>query len=725
MWLWVNKFVKKDHCPEFKKDKLKNPITKRKIKEEGPVQKWFKDACSGKSKSKVVVPEKKTYGLRKRINNLSEFVKEQGPVGLEELVNRILAYQTGRFTKDLKIAFTKGYKGAVNNELQEVIIDFGSRKFRISTTGPISKRLQRLSVGEGFREEDIEGTEVSQKNFCSTKNVKALPNRKKFEAQPHQLKAVEFMASNPNARLLLEHGLGSGKTCTSAMVIDSYLRRYPDNLVYFFSPGNLRSNFIAEYCSFCPVDRRIDPTNNDYNNFRFFSLDDGTLKKKLPRRFEDCLVVVDEAQSLIGSIKTGENPPTHDEMDNMEGLKSLSVLYAKLTRDYSSIKLLMLSGTPMPDTLEQHYNCLRLLKPEDMRSVSYEGFLNMFYSDDLGRFVPKQESLEMVTDLYSNCISFYKTSQTDVARVLTTYEEINLEVEDPLAEIILQAMSSEQRYQVIPLEGMIKMYIKSGMSPASAAKFAVFMKSRAVRRAKSCGLSNIVYPSQLERMQTRQMEGTDGDNDEEIEKEEREEEEQKGLTEDDEVLRDFKDNMELFFETFCPKLGKLMENLENDNVCPGKQIIYCPFKVRHGVNLISKILKVMGISNVVYSGDVTQGAREKILRKYNDVSNDLGQKTKVFLFTDAAAEGISLMSVRGVHLINEDIYASHMRQVVGRAVRYLSHARLPEEDREVTVFRYRLYVDGVSSDEDNEGAGVAREQRIKYLESMVHTTWSI
>lgn len=721
MWWWVNKFAKREHCSKFKKDKLKNPITNRKITEGGPVQKWFKDVCSAKAAPvKKDGGERKGYGLRKRINNLSEFVKEQGPVGLEELIRRIMEYQNGKFVKDLKIAFTKGYKGAVSNELQEVIIDLGSRRFRISTTGPLSKKLQRLSVG-GVDEEEVIGAEVSQKNFCSTKNVKALPRRKKFEAQPHQLKAVEFM-TRPNARLLLEHGLGSGKTCTSAMVIDSYLRKHPNNLVYFFSPGNLRSNFIAEYCSFCPVDRRIDPENEDYKNFRFFSLDDGTLKKKLPKAFTDCLVVVDEAQSLIGSIRSGENPPAYDETNDMSGVKNLPVLFSKLIRGYSQVKLLMLSGTPMPDTLEQHYNCLKLLKPEDMSKISYEGFLGMFTVDATGNhYVPLPERAEDVKSLYSNCISYYKTSQADVARVYTTYEDIDLEDGDPLAGIIMGAIDSEAMYRVIPLESLIRTYTKRGMSAKKAAQLALFVKARAARRARSCGLSNIVYPNQLERYRGEQEEEEGGVNEEDDEEDEIKEKK----VDDEEIMADFEDNMDLFFETFCPKLGRLVKNLENEEVCPGKQIIYCPFKVRHGVNIISKILTVRGISNVIYSGDVTQTAREKILREYNDVSNDLGERTKVFLFTDAAAEGISLLSVRGVHLVNEDIYASHMRQVIGRAVRYLSHSRLPVDDRDVTVFRYRLYVKGISSDQENETAGIVREQKIKELEKMIHTTWTI
>lgn len=708
MWKWSSKFSKETDCPKFEKDDLKNPVTNRTIKKGGVVQKWFKKNCRPEGSSK-----RRSGGSV----NFSDFVRSQKSLSLDKLIDKVIEYQDGKFVKDLVIAFTRGYKGAMKNELQEVIIDLGYKKFRISRTGPISKKLQNLANNQ-IDSNDVEGADVSQKNFCSTKNIKALPKKRKFEAQPHQVKAVKFMEA-PDARLLLEHGLGSGKTCSSAMVIDSYLRSNPNNLVHFFSPGNLRSNFISEYCSFCPVDRRIDPQNDDYKNFRFYSLDDGTLKKKLPRRFDNCLVVVDEAQSLIGALKSGENPPTHDEMnDSMQGVKNLPVLFNRLVNDFGRMKLLMLSGTPMPDTLDQHYNCLRLLKPNVMDKISYESFLGMFTLDESNRYVPVPEREEFIGDLYSNCISYYKTNQNDVARVYNTVEEVVLEPEDPLADIISSAIEFEDKMRVIPLESMVKSYMKGGMSRLKASQLALFVKSRAARRSKTCGLSNIIYPDILENHQNQE--------EDELEEEEKiVENQEEAKTSDDLLLEEFKGNMDLFFETFCPKLGRLIKNIEDEEMCPGKQIIYCPFKIRHGVNIISKILTSRGISNVVYSGDVSQPVREKILREYNDESNDTGEKTKVFLFTDAAAEGISLLSIRGVHLVNEDIYASHMRQVIGRAVRYLSHSRLPEDDRDVTVFRYRLVVNGISSDQENENAGINREQKIKYLERKIHTTWTI
>jgi hypothetical protein len=68
-----------------------------------------------------------------------------------------------------------------------------------------------------------------------------------------------------------------------------------------------------------------------------------------------------------------------------------------------------------------------------------------------------------------------------------------------------------------------------------------------------------------------------------------------------------------------------------------------------------------------------------------------------------------------------------MNQVIGRAIRYKSHARLPEDERSVMVFRYRLYVgeDDVSADHFNYVKGLSRERALYVLQDMIHKEWSI
>ena len=78
-----------------------------------------------------------------------------------------------------------------------------------------------------------------------------------------------------------------------------------------------------------------------------------------------------------------------------------------------------------------------------------------------------------------------------------------------------------------------------------------------------------------------------------------------------------------------------------------------------------------------------------VLQRFNDRSNDQGGSAGV-LVVDAkvAGEGVSLFSVRRLYLGDVPWSWMDYQQRVGRVVRFCSHTRLPEEEREVEVKIY-------------------------------------
>ena len=65
-----------------------------------------------------------------------------------------------------------------------------------------------------------------------------------------------------------------------------------------------------------------------------------------------------------------------------------------------------------------------------------------------------------------------------------------------------------------------------------------------------------------------------------------------------------------------------------------------------------------------------------------------GKRTKVFLSTDAGYEGITLKEVGHVHFLETNTVPNKTVQAIGRAVRYKSHIRLPENKRIVNIWKY-------------------------------------
>lgn len=696
MWK-TNKFDRARDCPKFRENPTVNPATNRKINPQSPAYKWLTKRCA-----------------QTGLGNFAEYVQSLGKAPITKIIDSVESYQNGVFLKDLKTAFLKGYKGAAGKQLNEMILDLGVRKFKFSVFGPTAKRLERLVVPEVV-EEDIEAQEGKVKNFCNVPEVKRVKRSGKFKALPHQERVRNFMRDND--RMLLYHGLGSGKTCSSSLVIDDYIKRNPNNLVYFLSPGGLRSNFVTEYCAFCPVDRRADIQNGDYKSFRFFSTDDSSLRRKLPTKFENCLVVIDEAQSVINSIKEtrGKTPDETEEEDD-ENTKNLVVLFNRLTKNFSNVKLLLLSGTPMADNIQQYYNCIKLLKPEETPDT-FDDFSSLFETVNEA-IVPKEGDEETVDSLFSDCISYYASSQESLPIRLDQQVEVEMSFETEIGNMISSVMRKEDIINSIPLERMIADLIKSGYTRKDAVKLAAFRKTRAAKRSFSCGLSNVIYPEQLDAFIRSQAE----DNDEGIANIETQD---MGEMENEDrnvkLLNKFP-NLETFYSNYAPKIGRLVEILKSET---GKQAVYCPFKVKYGVQLLSKVLEREGISNQIYSGDQSHPTRSKILNLYNSPENDDGSKLRVLLFTDAAGEGITLLTVRGIHIFNENIFKSQTDQVIGRAIRYMSHARLPEEERTVTVYRYRLTVDEISPDEENFQRATSREVKMNTLKRKLHTEWCI
>jgi hypothetical protein len=68
----------------------------------------------------------------------------------------------------------------------------------------------------------------------------------------------------------------------------------------------------------------------------------------------------------------------------------------------------------------------------------------------------------------------------------------------------------------------------------------------------------------------------------------------------------------------------------------------------------------------------------------NDNKN--GEKVKVILITKAAAEGLDFKNIRQVHILEPWYNMNRIEQIIGRAVRNLSHCQLPFVERNVEIY---------------------------------------
>ena len=86
--------------------------------------------------------------------------------------------------------------------------------------------------------------------------------------------------------------------------------------------------------------------------------------------------------------------------------------------------------------------------------------------------------------------------------------------------------------------------------------------------------------------------------------------------------------------------------------------------------------------------DELHGNLKKVLLEGGFTNNHTGQLCRVFCITSAGAEGLSLKSVRAVHIMEPYWNDVRLKQVKGRAIRIGSHLELPEDQRNVSIYTY-------------------------------------
>ena len=111
----------------------------------------------------------------------------------------------------------------------------------------------------------------------------------------------------------------------------------------------------------------------------------------------------------------------------------------------------------------------------------------------------------------------------------------------------------------------------------------------------------------------------------------------------------------------------------------GKAIIFTNW-VDFGIKPISEALEDNNITYEVFSGDTPIEDRQKMVNDFNN------NKFNVLVLTRAGGEGIDLKGVRSVIVLDPTWNDAGLQQIVGRAIRFNSHAHLPPAERKVDVY---------------------------------------
>jgi hypothetical protein len=134
-----------------------------------------------------------------------------------------------------------------------------------------------------------------------------------------------------------------------------------------------------------------------------------------------------------------------------------------------------------------------------------------------------------------------------------------------------------------------------------------------------------------------------------------------------------------------------------------------------------------------------EALRASVAAELGSSDNARGDLIKTLLLTKSGAEGLSLLSVREVHIMEPYWNTALIEQVKGRAVRLRSHMQLPPEDRVVDIYTYictfsdtqradpkfKRTLDrdgGLTSDEELARKAAAKDRQLGQLLALVRDT---
>lgn len=112
-----------------------------------------------------------------------------------------------------------------------------------------------------------------------------------------------------------------------------------------------------------------------------------------------------------------------------------------------------------------------------------------------------------------------------------------------------------------------------------------------------------------------------------------------------------------------------------------KAVVYSNY-LGAGLGPYQRMLEENEIPFGTFTGEMGKAERDQVVRDYNE------GLLKALLISSAGGEGLDLKGTRQLQLLEPHFNEEKLKQVIGRGIRYQSHAHLPEDQRNVRVERY-------------------------------------
>ena len=535
----------------------------------------------------------------------------------------------------------------------------------------------------------------------------------------------------PYNGLLLFHGTGVGKTCSSISIAENFKKVITETnkkIIVLLNPS-IKQNFIknifniekyksGDVSSQCTKDSYLKEANIDltskldsnvinakimkiinnrysFNGYGAFSnmienieneisqkYDDEELinrifEKKIKDIFSNTILIVDEVHNIKETTDT----------------KILPKILKRVLEIADNLKLILLSATPMFDKPEEIVDILNLLLINDKRTtIKNSQIFDKNNITDEGRVVLVNKSKGYISYLRGeHPIRFPKRLEADIFDG-TDFEQLVIK-DFPKIDSKKNKIVENDRIKLLKIIGcpmnkyQSEKYNSMNLNPDD---------SMGSFNISGLTASNIVYPSEDTDVNINQLIGENGF------KKIFKKESQNKYSFIDEKYENMFSKGEL--HKYSSKISTIINNIETSE---GIIFIYSQF-ISAGVLPLSLALENNGYSKyggsllhnksqesykkdkkfIVISGDndISKDAYSKYLKIESENKN--GEKVKVIIGSQTAAEGLDFKYIREVHILDPWYHFNKIEQVIGRGIRNCSHKDLPKEKRNVVVYLY-------------------------------------
>lgn len=468
----------------------------------------------------------------------------------------------------------------------------------------------------------------------------------KFTYQPPQLFVADYINPvTPYKGILLFHKIGAGKTCAAVNIAEQWKHK---RKIIFVCPASLVGNIYKELRSPCAGNEYITAVERkdlakSQPGSDLFNQTMTKVKKRIDKYYSIMSYNKFVDLSQRGRIDLTNSVLLIDEVQNIVSERGTfyQTFLHEIRNAPSNLRTVIMSATPMFDKPVELALTMNLLRPYETIPINpkfnqtflKQKVLNDFVSYDL-------KNAAKLKKMLMGYVSYFKGAP-DHAFPTKTFK-------------VIRARMSSYQYSIYKTVNQGEGSMRDTDILQLPNDF--FIGSRMV--------SNIAFPNRL--IGDKGFDAFKG----------------KALTED--------------LPKYSVKFYKILSAIKRS-----KQLnfVYSNFRGHGGIASFIKVLEANGFKNfkthgpgknryAIWSGEEDLKYKELTRETFNRKENENGSLVKVVLGSPAIKEGVSLLRVRKVHVMEPYWNMSRLEQVIGRAVRFCSHKDMHKDEREVKIYVY-------------------------------------